>query len=256
MKFENIIMNPPYGSLHLPILKKMVEEVINKNNGQIISIQPDKFLLDVRAPYSKLLKKNYKENKEFFKNKIESVNTNIDLKSFGTGQFQELAIIKLSNKGKWHYDTLRNQKLGNFKELFNKIKDGNTIHQAIQNNKESKWFVGLTQTQGHIGQKDFYNIVSPNRIINQDSMNSNEGKMIRRIYFNTKNEAQNFLDSLKTTFMKFCNSLIKIDNVNDYQYLPYMENYSQPWTNERFYKHFNIIKKEQEIIEKIMREYE
>jgi hypothetical protein len=40
MKFDCAIMNPPYGKLHLPILKKMVEEIVDRNDGRIISIQP------------------------------------------------------------------------------------------------------------------------------------------------------------------------------------------------------------------------
>lgn len=246
MKFFKSLLNPPYGDLHLKILAGIVEEIVIKNNGELVSIQPDKFLVDVRSPYNKSLKKKYEMSKKLPIYSVKQIPADEASKLFGTGQFQELAVINCKNGGNFDINSLRQPKI---KRIFDIIRNNYTIKKAIKDTKTTEWFVGLAQTHGHVGKKDFYDIVSPNRKVNQLSMNSNIGTMISKLYFNSKNEAENFINSLYTIFMKFCNSMTKVDNVINYDYLPFMGNYTEPWTNERFYKHFNITEEEQKIIE-------
>lgn len=60
MKFTAFIMNPPYGRLHLPILRKMTDLVV-KRGGTGVSLQPIKWLQDKYRPDYE----QYKDVKEF-----------------------------------------------------------------------------------------------------------------------------------------------------------------------------------------------
>ena len=43
-------MNPPYGNLHLPILKEMIEMIV-ENGGHGVSLQPVRWLQDPLKEY-------------------------------------------------------------------------------------------------------------------------------------------------------------------------------------------------------------
>ena len=75
------------------------------------------------------------------------------------------------------------------------------------------------------------------------------------IKFNTEIEAQNFYNSWKTTFCKWISKRFLFDQNIQLSFLPWMSDYSQPWTDERFYKFFNITLDEQKIIEETMEKY-
>lgn len=44
MKFDCIILNPPYGNLHLPILKECLEHSDWEHDAQVVCIHPAKWL--------------------------------------------------------------------------------------------------------------------------------------------------------------------------------------------------------------------
>ena len=70
------------------------------------------------------------------------------------------------------------------------------------------------------------------------------------------NERQNFLNSLDTKFMNwyYMNFIVPGD-CKIVAYMFRMADYSQPWTDERFYKFFNITPDEQKIIEETTAKY-
>ena len=89
----------------------------------------------------------------------------------------------------------------------------------------------------------------------KDVRNKNKDRPCGGIAFKTKTEAINFINSCNTMFFKF---LVKILHTNSRYVLkdyPFMEDYTQPWTDERFYKFFNITPAEQKIIEETMEKY-
>ena len=61
----------------------------------------------------------------------------------------------------------------------------------------------------------------------------------RFMNFKTAAEQMNFWTSLKTNFSKLC---IAINGGE--RYVPYMNDYTQPWTDERFKKHFKLTDEE------------
>ena len=74
------------------------------------------------------------------------------------------------------------------------------------------------------------------------------------VKFNTTDEAENFYDSLNTNFIKY---VIHLNRHNQHVYwyrIPFMEDYSMPWTDERFYDYFGICSNDRKIIEDTIKE--
>ena len=76
------------------------------------------------------------------------------------------------------------------------------------------------------------------------------------VKFNTTHEAENFYDSLNTNFVKYV-IYLNTQNQNVYwRRIPFMEDYTQPWTDERFYDHFGICSNDRKIIEDTIKKNE
>lgn len=74
------------------------------------------------------------------------------------------------------------------------------------------------------------------------------------VKFNTTYEAENFYDSLKTNFIKYV-IYLNTQGQNVYWHrIPFMEDYSEPWNDERFYDHFGICSNDRKIIDDTIRE--
>ena len=58
--------------------------------------------------------------------------------------------------------------------------------------------------------------------------------------FITKAEAQNFIDSYNTKFLKTCLGFLHVDMRIHPEYLPYMQDYTKPWDDKRFCEYFGI----------------
>ena len=69
------------------------------------------------------------------------------------------------------------------------------------------------------------------------------------VKFNTIREAENFYDSLNTNLVKY---VIYLNTHGQHVYwhrIPFMEDYSMPWTDARFYDYFGICSNDRKIIE-------
>ena len=76
------------------------------------------------------------------------------------------------------------------------------------------------------------------------------------VKFNTTHEAENFYDSLTTNFVKYV-IYLNTHNQNVYWHrIPFMEDYSTPWTDERFYDYFGICSNDRKIIEDTIKKNE
>lgn len=76
------------------------------------------------------------------------------------------------------------------------------------------------------------------------------------VKFNTTYEAENFYDSLNTNFVKYV-IYLNIHGQNVYWHrIPFMEDYSMPWTDERFYDYFGICSNDRKIIEETIKKNE
>lgn len=120
-----------------------------------------------------------------------------------------------------------------------------------KNEKDYKWFIKLTRVHGHINNKDAYDIIPPDIKYSLNVPDKEE----KEVYFKTKNEAVNFFNSLNTDFCKYLKKL-KCYGSGDFNGgLPFMGDYTKPWTDERFYEYFDISEEAQNHVKHFFIDY-
>ncbi len=259
MKFDKVIMNPPYGKLHLPILKKCVEEFVDiENGGEIVSLQPVRWLQDPLA--------KYKKNSDALK-----------MQSCLEGRIEDIEIIERLDATKMFSEKERTQltmNIGIFfikksNKYFNYFNENSIIKKIIKHKIFIKNFVEQDKKDGFRATIPFVKWPEHGRYfavytLNGLTKNGNcwteerqrnkhsrsKGSPIPfSIKFNTENELENFINSTKTCFFKYLIILMHIDMSVPNKYLPFMEDYTEPWTDERFYEYFKLTSEEIKTIE-------
>ena len=251
-KFDCIIMNPPYdGSLHLKIIACVLPYA-----KEIVNLSPIRWLQDPLAEYKKSAA--FEKYKAIRSNlKISKIIPAQDAsKMFGIDLTFSLGIysIKESNPG-MDAPMLDKKVLAVYKKIIDRIvRDDNyaklTIKKyddALDNyvcaanfSPESKYgkkrFFFLKDVgKAFVNGFTYRKYKDGNRFATRGDIWNTEC-----ILFNTAEEAQNCYDSFKMSIPKFICMLSTV-GVNIYpQFAPWMTDYTQPWTNERFCKHFNI----------------
>ena len=256
MKFDCIIMNPPYQkNLHLKILAEAIKH-LKDNDSVCVNLSPI-----VWAG-----KHNFCQPKGKWRNllngkidSLEFIPHNIANSIFSTGNsIEDLAIISCKYHGQ--FDILNYGFTSNIeKSIFEKVnifkKDGNifTVRQACNgvygtgndshNIQRKKFDVPIYAWHGGKNCKD--------AVVIKDAAK----KVSLAFYFNNDIERTNFLNSLDTTFMNWYYKTYIVPG--DYKIVNYMfrmADYSQPWTDERFYKYFNLTADEIKLIEDTIKE--
>ncbi len=263
MNFDKVIMNPPYGKLHLPILKKCVEEFVDiENGGEIVSLQPVRWLQDPLA--------KYKKNSDALKMQsclegriedIEIINSEHAFALFKTASFTvDLGIFYIKH-------TI-NKSFFNVIPIIDKIllNNNNTIDNFAEHDKRNGYRaiiprVGPCYYMRPKQQKGKYLTKYTN---NGFLKNGNDWTMERgasknppvkgspisySIKFNTETELENFIESTKTKFFRYLVYEMHRDVHVPNKYLPFMEDYTEPWTDERFYEYFKLTPEEIKTIE-------
>ena len=244
-KFDAVLMNPPYDNkLHEKFLMKVFE--ISKEG---ISIQPAVFM-NKGNRYRKSFKNIINACKKHLTD-VEIINHADTNKYFGTGNsIQECGIFVWSENG-----TLDLENFGYENDLEKSVYEKTNIDRnesmALIRGGGHKYIDIKTYKiqdnevpiyQWH-GAENCYDAV-----IVDKKLWDKKAKLI--LVFNDENEANNFKQSLKTNFANwwFKNYVIP----GDYKILTYMfrmKDYSKPWTDERFYKEFNLTEEEIKFIE-------
>jgi len=124
------------------------------------------------------------------------------------------------------------------------------IMRNLANRKVINYSMNMT-----MWQNDFWILANKSYV----NVNENPSKATPYLFWNfeTEQEAQNFLDYLKTDFARFCLALMKIDQHRDkwtISLIPWMD-FTQEWTDEKLYAHFNISEEEQEFIKRVIPPY-
>jgi hypothetical protein len=269
MNFKNVIMNPPFGNKHLPILKKMVEEVVDKNDGQIVSIQPVRWLQD---PLWQMKNKSDAEKmKPVLEKKIKNlvtVTAEEATKMFNAEITIDLAIFSIAKNGTFDYYS-PSKSLNFIKDIVS-TKYRHFTDVADSNKKDGirvmlNQIGGSRKRGGYIPHHSFLYTKNGKT---EDGKDWTEARMRNQytkplnspipfsIKFSSKNEADNFIDSLQTKFYRYLD-LVLVRDVNiSNKYFPWLEDYTRSWTDEQLYEHFNVSGDEQKIIEDTMKQYE
>ena len=259
MKFDCIIMNPPYvRNLHLKILAEAIKH-LKDEKSVCVNLSPITWAgkHNICQPKGEWRKKlNGKINSLDF---IEHRNAN-DI--FGTGNaIEDLAITTYKNNGTFdiiNYGFTSQLEASLFKKINIFKKDG-TIFTLSQATGKSAY--GSGNGKNVIRKKYDVPIYTwhGGKTCGEAVLNtkvSDVENCAATFRFNSENERINFINSLDTTFMNWYYKMFIVPG--DYKLAAYMfrmADYTQPWTDERFYNFFNITSEEQKVIEETMEKY-
>ena len=249
MKFDVAIMNPPYDkSLHLKILEKVIDHA-----NEVINISPVRWLQDPLAKYKKM--SDYHKYEETISKKIESldiIDAKISNELFNISNFGALGIYKIGKNIGYDYDLPAKEYLGNGYSICNKVlKRYDKLYNHMQ-----KGTVGIcvkvAEIRGFGSGKNFdiVSLIHSEPYINGDKYKDSKFKkkdvMTKNVEdelfvkVNTIEEGKNFIDSTRTMFHHFLIKCWKMDQHVPLKFLPWMRDYTKPWTNSRFCKYFGI----------------
>ena len=242
-KIDVVIMNPPYcRNLHLKIIEAVIPHA-----EKVVNISPICWLQDPLAKY----KKNTAYNKfeESISKKIESlevIDANICNNLFQIANFGGLGIYKIGNGG-YDYSTVAKDRLGDAYSICNKAlqcndKISNHMQKGpagicvkvatIRGLGKNCSVVSLIHSEPYIDGKGY-----------KEKKMSCKTKDIDDEYFlrvNSVEEGTNFINSTRTLVHRFLIKCWKMGQNTPLNFLLYMQDYTQPWTNERFCEFFGI----------------
>ena len=248
MKFDLIVGNPPYDrSLHLKILEHMLPYA-----KEIVWISPVRWLQDPLAKYKKnsdMLK--YKDTILTKLKEVEVVSAKDAIAMFDNARFtMDLAIyhIEESNassfdprplyKNAWIIEHVVDRVVnGEVDSIADHYLDKSTLDMNIP-------FVRFSDIHGHKHGNDWHVFMSPDHRVAFDK----NAKKVGGLNFDTQEEAENFFNYMQTDFIKFLGITIKRDVHVPLSFIPYMNDYTRPWTDEDLFQLFNITEEEQKII--------
>ena len=259
MKFDHIIMNPPYcRNLHLKILN----EAIN-HSDDIVNLSPIRWLQDPLAEYKRNSDfKKFTEIRERIEN-IEIIPSSEAQKAFSIEIFSDLGVYHINKDG--GFDT------SNFWKLTRTLAQNMMLTKLIsledniaghyEKNKRDGIRVPMTDIGGNRGYRNVYKELAYvidgckdgkdwTKCKNMGGYEKPEGcPLPLSIKFNTVAEAQNFYDSFFTKFYTWLCNITRMNQNLHPSLLPWLGDYTHPWTDEDLYKYFNLSDDEIKIIE-------
>lgn len=260
MKFDVAIMNPPYdGNLHLEILEKVIPIA-----DKVVNISPVSQLVNCVNTF----KNGKNDTKKYFAGigkhlkscgKIFSIEEALQIFT-GARITNPLAIQVYEMSYNSIEECERVNSHNGMKAIIKKVYDYSHDVDNIENHLECNKKIGYRIKFGRIGGGTwtafrphtldaFKEIVYDGLLtdgrphwqmcsVNQYTKKTEE--LPESLPFNTKFEAQNFIDSYNTKFLKTCVGFLHVDMHIHPEYLPYMQDYTQPWDDKRFCEYFGI----------------
>ncbi len=285
MKFDCIIMNPPYQkNLHLKVLAEAIKHL--KDDGVCVNLSPVRWLQDPLARYKKA--SDLKRFEEGVAKHVESLDTITAL------QAQQIFQGTIMNIDLGIYKCKSSQTVFDYKHIYddkvlNKCIEYIVTHNpVIEADKQDSWRVRMPQILGGKsgGSGDRSKLVkylSFGKLLAFKDGKSKDGKwwydcymrnqyskttpyITSSIKFETEAEAENFIKQFNTDFGKYITNLLLSDvHVAPMQVIwmgdainprTGLRGYQGEWTDEDFHKFFNITPEEQKIIEETMAKYD
>ena len=218
-------MNAPYlRNLHLKILSEAM-----RHSDDVVNLSPcDGFInMNVSNKYNVALMP--------FIDSMEVISEKEADKLFGIYISSKLGIMHLTKNAKgWKYD---NEHL---RPIVEKIRKCKSIRSSINWRGPGVPDKPFTSVQGDYGYAKGWHY-KLNEIFEGKKVNS-------KVIFNTQEEVDNFI---KTTTETWPYKLMYIidDNAAVIAHLPYLGDYSTPWTDHQLYEYFNLTEEEIKEIE-------
>ena len=285
-KFDVVIANPPY-SKKLDL--KFLDKAFDIANNEVVFVHPATMWI------SKGENKYFESKLKKFSSFVHSIEIFNGNGIFGIGLYTPCSITHLlknpTDRSVTFIDKLRNNeskirrneivKLSpygisdQFNSIYEKIylsdeleycsskgyifSSGGNHHQKYLRNQNC-FFVELSNIRGHCDLKggasdtmykeDFFTFLRKD----SEVISGRSPKYQIWFEFNTSYQAQNFSNYLKTNFARMCLALVKRDQHIKFTSLPWMD-FTQEWTDEKLYAHFNITEEEQTFIKEVITPY-
>lgn len=254
-KFDIVLMNPPYGNLHLKFLEKAI-----KISDNVISIQPVRWLQDTLAETKKSSDYNkYKNSISEHINHIEILNQSKTDSLFNIQFNSRIAIFVCDKNGGFDYNSIRDNE---HYKLFKKIIEKTIIPKiTFYKNSDKNNFVPICDFGGHVTvneygasdinfSRDRYKYFINNKCQcdrfkgqTPEQCKSYNLKTFDNVYvveFDTGNEAKNFYNYICLKGFKYFVKKNASDGHINIKHLPFVDNYKKTWTNKEFCEYFNI----------------
>ena len=260
MKFDVAIMNPPYdGNLHLKILEKVIPIA-----DKVVNISPVSQLVNCVNTF----KDGKNDTKKYFAGigkhlkscgKIFSIEEALQIFT-GARITNPLAIqvyeISYNSIEECERVNSHNGMKAIVKKVYDYSHDVDNIENHLESNKKDgyrikfgrigggTWTAFRPHTLDAFKEVIYDGLLTDGRphwqmcSVNQYTKKTEE--LPESLPFTTKAEAQNFIDSYNTKFLKTCLGFLHVDMHIHPEYLPYMPDYTQPWTDKRFCEYFEI----------------
>jgi hypothetical protein len=272
--FNNTISNPPFNQMiDLAFMKKAY-----LISDTVMFVHPSTWLLDEKGRQNKFI-----NAKELVKDHIESIELFNGNKIFGIGLFVPCVITYINKNKKIDgiscIDTINNINLtydnigdinkysnvdvyfGLKNKIYEKVKSNN-LHEILKKDQGSNFYVNLSQIRGHVDlssdtkmvKDDFYTLCVKNI---QPETSPRVQREKTQASFKTIEEANNFINYVKTDFVRFCLSVYK-NNQNLYcgemELIPWLD-FTKEWTDKILALVFDLSKEERDFITKNIPKY-
>ena len=261
MKFDVAIMNPPYdGNLHLKILEKVIPIA-----DKVVNISPIRWLQDPLAKY-KPKKDNLPEKYKNILFALESLTIipASDANKLFNINWGDLGIYVIDKNCKNPYQIIEHPGV----KIVDKIQFNKSCSlRDVMRNEKGIYFCPITHAMRAVNCAHGYTILfTDNGPYAKSGWTKDAGNNYHFINLNSKNEVDNFKKYVTTKSVRFICKLVALGGMGGQNNLiPYMPDYTQPWTDKRFCEYFGITgyidddhaepDSEWEIILKTMEEY-
>ena len=277
MKFDCIIMNPPYsGNLHLKILAEAIKH-LKDEKSVCVNLSPVRWLQDPLAKFKKTCDlKRFEENVIKHIEKLDIISSSASQSIFNIGIQTDIGIYFCKKTPNIIFDSS-----SIIDKIVKKVVDKLfQIKQfpVFEKNKYDGWRVripvilGGKTGDGHGRAKitdkheqgfgklySFFNGQKDGKMwydwYQRNQFTKTTKEITLSIKFNSENEANNFINQYSTNFCRYILQTLLSDVHVAPEKMIWMSDYAQPWTDERFYKFFNISPEEQKVIEDTMAKY-
>lgn len=266
MKFDVIVGNPPYSrNLHLKIINTVIPFLTKDGVGSFI--HPARWLQDPLAEYKKGSDKIKFKGIVDRLDDVKFIDNNTSVTKFNIRYNGELMISKINGKPTFKKISAFNDIASECVNVITSYSNSHNLSKVDDKNKVDGWRCHIyniipIMMSSHDGdseysrkmQCDLFAHQINNVFFNGKDDEGNDWTTLKKaknqyekpegspfphsIKFNTKEEALNFQTSCKTNF--YCNImyLLKLDMQTPLKFLPWMEDYSHPWTDEDYCKFF------------------
>ena len=277
MKFAVAVGNPPFmKNLHLQIIDSIIPNIDN----EACFVHPARWFEDPLAGYKKGSDKTrFKELVDRLED-VKIIDKKTVNKNFGITFNGELMISKMKSKPAGKNVTIYNDVARKCIDVILSYSRKHNLGDHVEKNKIDGWRVQvkeITPPDPHIKSQTEYsrkcqcNLFAKNKVnvfLNgydgetewMKTRRQTQGKKVsgdpfpESIKFSTKKEAVNFEKSCNTNFYNNILYLLKLDMHTPFNFLPWMENYSHPWTDEDYCMFFEKLGMDRECQEWMCRD--